>query len=59
VHHPQDPNAIFAGTGLVARGHASGSGGKGQILFSDDRGESWRELAIDLPADRVLWAAAD
>ncbi|HEX9444457.1 MAG TPA: hypothetical protein VGA73_10070 [Candidatus Binatia bacterium] len=59
VHHPHDPNSIFAGTGLVARGHASGSGGKGQILLSRDRGESWRELPIELAADRVMWAAAD
>ncbi|HEY1269958.1 MAG TPA: hypothetical protein VGH16_22055 [Candidatus Binatia bacterium] len=59
VHHPHDRNALFAGTGLVARGHASGSGGKGQILLSEDRGESWRELEIELPADRVMWAAAD
>jgi len=59
VHHPHDPNAVFAGLGAVARGHASGSGGAGTILVSRDRGESWQELKIDLPADRVLWAAAD
>ncbi len=59
VHHPHDPNAVFAGLGAVARGHASGSGGAGTILVSRDRGESWQELSIQLPADRVLWAAAD
>lgn len=59
VHHPHDPNAVFAGLGDVARGHASGSGGAGKILLSSDRGESWQEMDIELPADRVLWAAAD
>lgn len=59
VHHPHDPNAVFAGLGYVARGHASGSGGAGKIHVSRDRGESWQELKIELPADRVLWATAD
>ena len=59
MHHPYDPNAVFAGLGDVARGHASGSGGAGKILLSRDRGESWQEIKIELPADRVLWAAAD
>src|ERR1044071_2836358 len=58
VHHPHDRNALFAGMGLVARGHASGSGGKGQILFSDDRGESWRELAIEPPAGPAMGGGA-
>ena len=59
VHHPEDPDAVFAGLGLVARGHASGTGGAGQLLVTRDRGESWQELPIQLPADRVLWAAVD
>jgi photosystem II stability/assembly factor-like uncharacterized protein len=59
VHHPHDPNAVFAGLGDVARGHASGTGGAGKILVTRDRGESWQELSIELPADRVLWAGAD
>lgn len=40
-------------------GCAAGSGGAGQILITHDRGESWQKLNIDLPADRVLWAAPD
>ena len=59
VHHPTDPNSVFAGFGNVARGHASGSGGAGDLMISRDRGESWERLDIDLPADRVLWAAVD
>ena len=59
VHHPHDPNAVFAGLGDVARGHASGAGGAGKILITRDRGESWQDLPIQLPADRALWAAAD
>jgi photosystem II stability/assembly factor-like uncharacterized protein len=59
VHHPHDANALFGGLGDVARGHASGSGGAGKIIVTRDRGESWEQLPIELPADRVLWAAAD
>jgi photosystem II stability/assembly factor-like uncharacterized protein len=59
VHHPTDPRAVFAGFGKVARGHASGEGGAGDLMISRDRGDSWQRLDIDLPADRVLWAAAD
>jgi len=28
-------------------------------MISRDLGDSWERLAIELPADRVLWAAAD
>ena len=59
VHHPTDHRAVFAGLGNVARGHASGAGGAGDLLISRDLGDSWERLDIDLPADRVLWAAAD
>jgi photosystem II stability/assembly factor-like uncharacterized protein len=59
VHHPTDHHAIFAGFGNVARGHASGSGGAGDLRVSRDMGESWQRLDINLPANRVLWAAAD
>ncbi len=63
--HPHDPNAVFAGLGNVGRGYAlplphySGSGGAGTILLTRDRGESWEKLDIELPPDRILWAAAD
>jgi photosystem II stability/assembly factor-like uncharacterized protein len=59
VHHPSDHRAVFAGFGNVARGHASGPGGAGDLMISRDRGDTWERLDIDLPADRVLWAAAD
>jgi photosystem II stability/assembly factor-like uncharacterized protein len=59
VPHPSDSRTVFAGLGNVSRGHASGSGGAGAILVSRDAGESWEKLNIELPADRVLWAAAD
>jgi hypothetical protein len=29
------------------------------LRVSRDLGESWERLDIDLPADRVLWAAAE
>ena len=54
VHHPTDPRSVFAGFGNVARGHASGLGGAGDLMISRDMGESWERLDIDLPADRVL-----
>lgn len=59
VHHPTEPRSVFAGFGNVARGHASGAGGAGDLMISRDRGENWERLPIDLPADRVLWAASD
>lgn len=59
VHHPADTGAVFAGFGNVARGHASGAGGAGDLMISRDSGNSWERLDIELPADRVLWAAAD
>ncbi|HEX2229872.1 MAG TPA: hypothetical protein VHM64_22295 [Candidatus Binatia bacterium] len=59
VHHPTDHRAVFAGFGNVARGHASGAGGAGDLMISRDMGDSWERLSIQLPADRVLWAAAD
>ena len=52
VHHPTDHRSVFAGFGNVARGHASGSGGAGDLMVSRDMGESWQRLNIDLPADR-------
>lgn len=59
VHHPTDPSSLFAGLGNVARGHASGAGGAGDLMISRDMGDSWERLNINLPADRVLWAAAE
>jgi len=59
VHHPIDRRSLFAGLGNVARGHASGAGGAGDLMISRDMGDSWERLDIDLPADRVLWAAAE
>lgn len=57
--HPHDSDSVFAGLGAVARGHASGPGDPGSILVSHDRGKNWQALPIELPADRVLYAAAN
>ena len=66
--HPHDPNAVFGGVGAIDRGDplaatvrtAPGvSDGPGEVILSRDRGESWERLDLTLPADRVLWAAAD
>jgi photosystem II stability/assembly factor-like uncharacterized protein len=59
VHHPHEPKTVFAGFGNMGRGHAHGAGGAGDLMISRDMGESWQRLNIDLPADRVLWAAAE
>src|SRR6266511_2097023 len=52
VHHPTDHRAVFAGFGNVARGHAHGAGGAGDLMISRDMGDSWEHLDIALPADR-------
>jgi photosystem II stability/assembly factor-like uncharacterized protein len=52
--HPHQPQALFAGTGEVARGYAFGTAGRGAILFSEDEGEHWRGLVENLPALRQL-----
>ncbi len=38
VHHPTDHKSVFAGFGNVARGHASGAGGAGDLMISRDHG---------------------
>jgi len=57
--HPTDPNVAYAGMGEVSRGHAHGEAGRGWIAVTRDRGESWQDLGVDLPADRVVWAAPE
>lgn len=66
--HPHDPDAVFAGLGAIDRGDPlaptvpSAPGvcdGPGTVLLTRDRGLSWQRLALELPADRVLLAAAD
>jgi len=56
TQHPDDPKRVYAGLGAVSRGRSSDSSqkGKGEILVSEDEGESWEPLPLELPADRVL-----
>jgi hypothetical protein len=46
---------------LRSRGRAADHNqkGEGDILISEDQGDTWERLPLDLPADRVLWIAAD
>ncbi len=44
VHHPTDHRAVFAGFGNVARGHASGAGGAGDLMISRDQGRQLGEI---------------
>lgn len=60
--HPVDPDTVFAGLGITSRGSVEqrwGQGTPGSIMMTRDRGDSWEQLPINIPADRVLWAAAD
>jgi photosystem II stability/assembly factor-like uncharacterized protein len=68
TNHPTDPNGVFAGVGATNRGQtidtsnpasAALTDAPGEIYLSRDRGESWERLPLRLPADRVLWAAAE
>ncbi len=56
AQHPDAPGRVYAGLGAVSRGRSSDANqkGKGDILVSEDEGESWVRLPLELPADRVL-----
>jgi photosystem II stability/assembly factor-like uncharacterized protein len=56
ARHPTNADSVFAGLGEVSRANASGAAGSGGIVVSSDRGQSWQDLAITLPAVRVLLA---
>ena len=61
ARHPQDSSIVYAGLGAVSRGRSADASqkGEGDILVSEDQGDSWERLPIELPADRVLWIADD
>jgi len=59
IPHPLDGDAAFIGLGELSRGHAHGPGGPGRVLVSHDRGDSWTDLQLEIPGDRVLWAAVE
>lgn len=59
IPHPLDGDSAFVGLGEVSRGHAHGPGGPGRVLLTRDRGDTWQDLDLRIPADRVLWAAAE
>ena len=61
TQHPEDPSIVYAGLGAVSRGRSADATqkGSGDILVSEDQGNSWDRLPLDLPADRVLFVAAD
>ena len=56
--HPNDESTAYAGVGHVSRGPAQGPKGPGSLHVTRDRGASWQKL-LDVPGDRVLWAAAE
>jgi hypothetical protein len=61
TQHPENPSIVYAGLGAVSRGRSADASqkGEGDILVSQDQGDTWERLPLDLPADRVLWVAAD
>jgi hypothetical protein len=61
AQHPDNPAIVYAGLGAVSRGRSADSTqtGEGDILVSEDQGENWERLPIQLPADRVLYVAAE
>ena len=61
LHHPTDPNTIFAGMGDGARGFGFDptQRGEGGFYMSDDRGDSWQCIMSGLPSVLTAWVAAD
>lgn len=61
TQHPEDPSIIYAGLGAMSRGRSADPNqrGSGDILVSRDHGDTWDRLPLELPADRVLWVAAE
>ena len=61
LHHPSQPETLFAGMGDGARGFGfdPATPGKGAIYSSDDRGETWQPVMPDLPSVLTAWIAPD
>jgi hypothetical protein len=61
LHHPTEPNTIYAGMGDGARGFGFDPDlrGEGGFYMSSDRGDSWDCIMSDLPSVLTAWVAAD
>ena len=61
TQHPENPSIVYAGLGAVSRGRSADATqkGHGDILISEDQGDNWERLPLDLPADRVLFVSSD
>jgi hypothetical protein len=61
LHHPVDPNTLFAGMGDGARGFGfdPNERGAGGFYASEDRGETWQMILPDLPSVLTAWVTPD
>ena len=54
--HPNDRTSAFVGLGRAFRDGTDDS--EGLLLVTQDRGDSWQPLDVQLPPVRALWAAS-
>jgi hypothetical protein len=61
LHHPTNPDCIFAGMGDGARGFGFDprKKGEGGLYLSRDRGTSWECIMADQPSILTAWVASD
>lgn len=61
LHHPDNPDSVFAAMGDGARGFGfdPNQRGQGALYRSDDRGATWDCVKPDLPSILTAWVAAD
>lgn len=59
VNHPLAEGGAFLGLGRIYFREHARECGPGRIFVTTDRGDSWEQLPVEVPAVRALYAAAD